>query len=137
MHFLKDVCHENFGTDSLKISCTPTNGSALVGEYCCFALADVINTSIHDALFLVTISPVKYLVEKIVEQLSLILKITLAVVISIIIYNSTLFFAHLYDVGFVTLDEYNAVHDLNTPGHNPWIWCDIEPPKRCSPPFKP
>ena len=50
VHFLRDVCHDRLNADSLTISCTPTNGSAVVGEYCHFAFADVINTSILDAL---------------------------------------------------------------------------------------
>jgi hypothetical protein len=136
VYFLEDVCHDRLSADSLKISCTPTDGSADVGEYCRFALADVIDISIIDALF----SCYDYTTEvpcggdcraamhDLKEQVGCCYQH---------IYNNTLFFAHLYEAGFVTLDEYNAVHDLNTPGHNPWILCDIEPPKRCAPAFKP
>lgn len=48
--FLEDVCHDRFSTDSLKIACTPTGGSAAVGEFCRFALADSIDISNINAL---------------------------------------------------------------------------------------
>ena len=48
--FLEDVCHDRFSTDSLKIACTPTGGSAAVGEFCRFALTDSIDISNINAL---------------------------------------------------------------------------------------
>lgn len=133
--FLEDVCHDRFSAVSLKIACTPTDGSAAVGAYCRFALADVLDLSIIDAL----LSCYDYTSEVPCGEDCRAAVYDLKFHVGCCyqhIFNNTVFFTHLYEAEFVTLDEYNAVHDLNTPGHNPWIWCDIDPPKVCAAAFQ-
>ena len=103
MHFLRDVCHDRLSADSLKISCTPTDGSAVMGEYCRFALADVINASILDALlscydFTSEVpcgEDCRAAIHDLKDHVGCCYQH---------IYNNTLFFAHLYDTGLVTRD---------------------------------
>ena len=82
LNFLENVCNDRFNADSLKISCTPTEGSAVVGETVVLLLLMLL--TFQPLMFYnspVTILPQKYRMWKIVEQLLSTLKCRLAVVI--------------------------------------------------------
>ena len=134
-NFLEIFCNDKFTANSLRVSCTPTHGSAAMGDYCRFALADILDISVLDALFSCYNFTMEVLCVEDCRAALLDLKTQVGCCYQSI-YNNTLYFSHLYEAGFITLDEYNAVHDLNNPAHNPWVLCDIKPPKRCDIPFK-
>ena len=48
--YLKNVCNDRLAADSIKIFCSSTQGSAAVGDYCRYAVTDILGISLLDAL---------------------------------------------------------------------------------------
>ena len=133
-NFLKSVCNDQLGAESLAIYCTPTNRSAAVGNYCRYAAGDILNSSIFSGLFLCdsesSCSPA-------CREALLRLKRQVGCCYQNV-YNNTAYNRELLRAGFITSTEFTGLQQLNFPNYNLWVLCEIEPPKKCGAPlFKP
>ena len=105
-NYRKSVCDDELGSESLRIFCTLTDGSAAVGTHCRYAVADILDGALFDQLF--------------------------SCYNTIIPYNIT----ELFKAGFLTAREFIGFDDLNNHAGNPWTLCEVEPPMHCEqPPF--
>ena len=136
-NYLENVCNDELGAESLKAFCTPTNGSAVVGDYCRYAIVDILGTSIFDDLFSCYITTAETPCVESCRAALLNLKAQVGCCYQNI-YNNTRYYTQLLYAGFITPHEFTGFRDLNDPTGNPWIFCEIEPPQKCvPPPFKP
>ena len=136
-NYLETVCGDNFEAVSLRLHCTPTNGTATVGPYCHYAIGDILNSSILTDLFAcenyTEENPCSFGCRAALNQL----KASVGCCYQNV-YNNTAYNRELLRAGFITTSEFIGFEQLNDPTASPWLACDIEPPKRCSPPpFKP
>ena len=136
-NFLQSTCNDRFGAESLRIYCTPTNGSAAVGSYCRFAVGDILNTSLFDDLFLCHNTTSDSPCSRGCREAVLRLKRQAGCCYQNV-YNNTVYNRELLNAGFITPTEFTGLQQLNNPDVNPWTLCEIEPPRKCSAPiFKP
>ena len=135
--FLKSTCNDQLGAESLRIYCTPTNGSATVGNYCRFAVGDILNTSFLDDLSLCGNSSLDSPCSSGCRATLLRLKRQVGCCYQSI-YNNTMYNRELLNAGYLTPSQFTGLQQLSNPYVNPWSLCEIEPPKICGPPsFKP
>ena len=138
-NFLQSTCNDQFGAESLRIYCTPTNRSAAVGNYCRFAFGDILNTSFFNDLFLCYNTTSDSPCSSGCREALLRLKHQAGCCYQNI-YNNTMYNRELLNVGFITPSEFTGLQQrkLNNPDVNPWTLYEIEPPRKCSAPiFKP
>ena len=135
VNYLENVCNDELAADSLKIFCAPTNGSGAVGDYCHYAVADILGTSFLDALIscynstkVPCIDDCRAALLNLKDQMGCCYQN---------IYNNTAHYTLLPYAGLVTPRQFTGFFDLNIPAVNPWTLCNIEPPHACdSPPFQ-
>ena len=134
-NYRKSVCDYELGSESLRIFCTLTDGSAAVQTHCRYAVADILDGTLFDHLFsCYNITPNSPCPSDCRNGL-LNLKAQIGYCYQSI-YNNTLYLTELFNVGFVTAREFIGFDDLNNPAGNPWTLCEVEPPKHCEqPPF--
>lgn len=138
-NYLENVCDMTLAAESLRIYCTPTNGTAAIGgDYCRYAVLDILGSSTFDDIHaachnLSTLAPCS---EKCKSAL-LNLKTQVGCCYQNI-YNNTDYYTELMYAGFITPHEFTEFFNANIPAVNGWTLCDIEPPQMCAPPpFKP
>ena len=132
-NFLTSTCNDRFGAESLRIYCTPTNGSATVGNYCRFAVGDILDRSLLDDLDLCNETSCT------AGCMAALLKLKRQTGCCYQnVYNNTVYNRELLHSGFITPSEFTHIQQLNNPYFSPWTSCGIEPPRRCGPPvFRP
>ena len=136
-NYLDNVCNDELAAESLEIFCTPTDGSAAVGDYCRYAVADVLGTSLLDALISCYNSTAEVPCIDDCRAALLNLKTQVGCCYQNI-YNNTAYYTQLLYAGLITPRQFTGFFDLNIPRVNPWTLCDIAPPRGCdSPPFQP
>jgi hypothetical protein len=136
-NYLENVCNDELAAISLNLFCTPSNNSAAVGDYCRYAIADILGTSLLDALT----SCYNFTTE---EPCSDDCRAALLNIKSQMgccyqnVYNNTAYNTLLLYAGLITPRQFTGFFDLNIAAVNPWTLCNIQPPHRCdSPPFQP
>ena len=112
---------------SLRLFCTPTNSSAAVGDYCRYAVADILDTSLIDALTSCYDSTTDEPCVDDCRAALLNLKTQTGCCYQNI-YNNTEYNTLLLYAGLVTSQQFTGLFDLNIPSVNPWTLYDIEPP---------
>ena len=136
-NFLQSTCNDRLGAESLRIYCTPTNGSAAVGNLCRFAAGDLLNASLFDDLFLCYNTSSESPCSSGCRAALLRLKRQAGCCYQNV-YNNTVYNRELLNAGFITPTEFTGLQQLNNPDINPWTLCEIEPPRKCRAPiFKP
>ena len=131
--FLESTCNDRVGSESLRIYCTPTNGSTTVGNYCRFAAGDILNATLFDDLDLCSKRTVDSPCPDDCREALLRLKRQTGCCYQNI-YNNTAYYRELLNAGFVTPTQFTGLQQLNNPGVNQWTLCGIEPPRRCGTP---
>lgn len=71
VEFQESVCEDELAAESIRLFCTPSNGSAAVGDYCRFALADILDPSLLNSFDYCQTQPWKGIVRHAVKKLSL------------------------------------------------------------------
>ena len=136
-NFLKSTCNDQFGAESLRIYCTPTNGSAAVGNYCRFAAGDILNNTLFDDLNSCYNGTVDSPCTDGCREALLRLKRQTGCCYQNV-YNNTMYNRELLNAGFITPSEFSGLQKLNDPYFSPWTFCEIKPPRRCGAPiFRP
>ena len=94
---LSTTCNDDFGAETLKGYCTPTNGEATIGSHCRFALAgDMLNFSDHLGCCYQSL------------------------------YNNTDYLQGFLDNGFIISPaEFAASQSLNDPLFSTWTLCSV------------
>ena len=135
-NYLKTICDDELGSESLRIFCTLTDESAAVGTHCRYAVPDVFDSTLFDSLFsCYNITPHSPCPSNCRKAL-LNLKAQIGNCCYQSVYNNTLYLTELFSAGFLTASQFIGLDDLNNPEDNPWTLCEIEPPQRCErPPF--
>lgn len=137
LNFWESTCNDRLNAEALRVFCTPTNGSAAVGNYCRFAAGDILNLTLFDDLSLgckktndSSCSPgCRAALLRFKRQVGCCYQN---------VYNNTLYNRELLNAGYITPSGFTGLQQLNNPYANPWTLCEIEPPKKCAPPqFKP
>ena len=135
--FLKSACNDQLGAESLRIFCTPTNGSAAAGNFCRFSTVDILKSSVINDLYLcdnvTTDSPCtpgcKAAILELKAQVGCCFQD---------VFNNSVYNRQLLNAGFLTPSDFTGLQKLNDPSISPWNLCEIEPPKKCgAPSFKP
>ena len=137
--YLEIPCSDQPAAEILRITCTPTNGSATIGDLCRFALPSVLDSQLLDELSLcdnVTsddTSCTPHCMETLIK-----LKSQIGCCLQNV-YNNTIYdIQRFLDDGFLTQSKFDSLQKLTAPDSNPWTVCAVEPPKRCGAPlFKP
>ena len=135
--FLELPCNSPIGAENLRVTCTPTNGTAAVGNFCHFALPltplVIFNelSSCDNVSSDTSCSPgCRETLVKLKSQLGCCLQT---------VYNNTIYDAELFlEGGFLTQSQFENLQRLITPDSNLWTICEVKPPERCGAPlFKP
>ena len=136
-NYLEGVCKDELGTESVKVFCTPTTGTAAIGPFCYYAADHLLYPSL-----LTTLMPCQNYSNKVpcsdeCRDALLHIKSRIGCCYQAV-YNNTMYSTILLDAEFITQYEFNRYKNLNNPAGNPWTRCEIEPPQKCEPvPFKP
>ena len=135
--FLETTCDDKISSETIRIYCTPTDGSSTLGDYCRYSAGDIADptllyglTACHNFTFDNPCSPgCRSALDRIMEEVGCCYQQ---------LYNNTAYIEGLFDAGFITVDEYFGLVQLNDPISNPWRICNIRPPRRCrGEPFQP
>ena len=136
--FLESPCNDPTAAEFIRITCTPTNGSAAVGDVCHYALPMIMDSQLLTEFSscdnvtsdLPCTSSCREALMKLKAQIGCCFQN---------VYNNT-----IYDIqqfrnnGFLTQNELDSLRMLTNPDTNPWMICEIEPPEICGAPlFKP
>lgn len=137
-NFLKTVCNDNVGAESLQLYCTPSDTSLAAGPFCRSALAGDLNSmsTVFSGIistcfnFSTGIScPVgcKEALIQMKERIGCCYQN---------VYNNTAYYTQLVLSEFITPGEFTGFVQLNNEPLSPWTRCDVKPPTRCeSQPF--
>ena len=132
-------CNDPTGAEHIRISCTPTNGSATLGDFCLHAMVHrIADTKLFDELSLcdnVTFN----------SSCNTGCRDTLVKIKTMFgccfqnVYNNTNYGEPYVTIGLGDLsrNQFNRLKNLTNPNNNPWTVCAIEPPQRCSAPPSP
>ena len=135
--FLESPCGRPTLAEFFRISCTPTSGSATVGDLCYYALPNVLDSQFFNEISLCdnvtsnsSCSPgCREALIKIKTQIGCCLQN---------VYNNTMYDITFVNNGLLTQNDFDRLQRLTSADSNPWIICDVEPPESCGTPlFKP
>ena len=129
-NFLKSDCNDDFASETLRLYCTRTNGTAAVGEYCRYAAGDILNQSVLDDLKRCNIteeqpctSGCRRALLRLRNQVGCCYQN---------VYNNTFYNTLLLGAGFLTPSDFTGLVSHNNPFYNPWNACNVSAPQRCS-----
>ena len=123
----------------MRLFCTHSNGTAAVGEYCRFVLADILDPSILNSFDFCENSTTEIPCPPGCKDALIKVKHEMGCCCQNV-YNNTLCVNNslLLSAGLITPKEFATLRALNNPAGNPWTQCGVASPNRCSPPiFKP
>ena len=136
--YLEIPCNDQSEAEFLRITCSPTNGSATIGNLCHFALPRGLDSQLLDELSSCdNVSSDNSCTPGCRETL-VNLKSQLGCCLQNV-YNNTMYDTQRFlDNGFLTQSQFDSLQKLTTPDSNPWTICAVESPERCGAPlFKP
>ena len=133
-NYLDSTCDDKIGAETLRIYCTPTNGSADTGSYCRLAADDLVGPALFNNLSScdesdTCSSECRRAVLNFESEVGCCFQNG---------YNNSEYNRQILNAGFITQSEFIAIQKLGNPLKNPWTFCGIKPPQRCGPPpFRP
>ena len=139
VEFQESVCKDELAAESIGLFCTDSNGTAAVGEYCRFALADILDPTLLNSFDYCENSTPERSCPPGCKEALMNVKHEMGCCYQNV-YNNTLCVNNLLllSAELITPSEFATLRALNNPTGNPWTRCGVEPPDRCGPPtFKP
>ena len=130
--FLESPCNDPPAAEFVRITCTPTNGSATIGDLCHYALPTIsLDTQLFDELLScdnVTsnsscIPGCREILVKIKTQIGCCFQN---------VYNNTMYdIEQFLNNGHLSRSRFDRLKKIIDPDNNPWTACEIEPPQSC------
>ena len=132
--YLEFPCNDPVRAELIRLTCTPTNGSATAGNVCYYALPNAFGSP----QVLTELSSCDNVTSN--SSCNPGCRQTLANLKAEIgccfqnVYNNTLYdFRQFRDnTQFLNQNQLDSLEKLTNPDSNPWMICDIEPPQMCS-----
>jgi hypothetical protein len=134
--YLEFPCNDPVAAEFIQLTCTPTNGSATVGNVCHYAFPNEIDPQVLAELSSCDNVTSNSSCTPSCREMLTRLKAKIGCCFQNV-YNNT-----MYDIQqfteVLTEKQLDSVEKLTNPDSNPWMICEIEPPETCSAPlFKP
>ena len=137
--YLESSCKDPNAAEAIRITCTPTNGSAIVGEFCYYAVPNIsLDSQIFNELSSCDNVTSDSSCTPDCRETLIKIKTTIGCCLQNVYNNTKHDVRQFLDTGFLTQSQYNRLKYLTDPDTNPWKVCAIEPPESCgAPSFKP
>ena len=135
--YLNFPCNDPVEAEVARITCTPTSGSATVGNVCHYAFPEAI-----ESRFLAELSSCDNVTSNSsctprCRQMLANLKAKVGCCFQNV-YNNTVYDLRQFPGStryYLTQNQVDSLEKLTNPDSNPWMICDIEPPQMCSAPL--
>ena len=136
--YLESPCNDPPAAEFFRITCTPTNGSASIGDLCHYALPSVMDPQLLSELSSCDNETSNSSCTPGCRETLIKLKTRIGCCFQTV-YNNTMYDSQQFlNNGFLTQSQYTSLQKLTNLDTNPWDICAIEPPQSCAAPlFKP
>ena len=135
--YVEFPCNDPGEAEVVRLTCTPTNRSATVGNVCYYALPEVIDPQVLAELSSCDNVTSNSSCTPGCREMLANLKAKVGCCFQNV-YNNTLYDLQQFPGStryYLTQNQVDSIEELTIPDSNPWMICEIEPPQMCGAPL--